>query len=189
MILQEMKLIAEDYLGEPVEKAVITVPAYFNDNQRQATKDAGADRRPRRHPHHQRADRGGARLRLRQEHRARRSRSTTSAAARSTSRSSRSARRRVRGHRHRRRHVPRRRGLRRAHHRLARRRASRRSTASTCARTGWRCSASRTPPRRPSASSRASRETEINLPFIISSGAQRGAAPAAHARRATSSRS
>ncbi len=41
MILQEMKIIAEDYLGEPVSKAVITVPAYFNDNQRQATKDAG----------------------------------------------------------------------------------------------------------------------------------------------------
>jgi molecular chaperone DnaK len=41
MVLQEMKLIAEDYLGEPVKKAVITVPAYFNDNQRQATKDAG----------------------------------------------------------------------------------------------------------------------------------------------------
>ncbi len=41
MVLQEMKVIAEDYLGEPVSKAVITVPAYFNDNQRQATKDAG----------------------------------------------------------------------------------------------------------------------------------------------------
>jgi molecular chaperone DnaK len=41
MVLQEMKLIAEDYLGEVVGKAVITVPAYFNDNQRQATKDAG----------------------------------------------------------------------------------------------------------------------------------------------------
>ena len=41
MILQEMKVIAEDYLGEPVTQAVITVPAYFNDNQRQATKDAG----------------------------------------------------------------------------------------------------------------------------------------------------
>jgi len=40
-ILQEMNLIAEQYLGGPVEKAVITVPAYFNDNQRQATKDAG----------------------------------------------------------------------------------------------------------------------------------------------------
>ncbi len=40
-ILQEMKLIAEEYLGEAVEKAVITVPAYFNDGQRQATKDAG----------------------------------------------------------------------------------------------------------------------------------------------------
>jgi molecular chaperone DnaK len=41
MILQEIKLFAEDYLGEPVTKAVVTVPAYFNDNQRQATKDAG----------------------------------------------------------------------------------------------------------------------------------------------------
>ncbi len=40
-ILQEMKLIAEDYLGEEVQKAVVTVPAYFNDGQRQATKDAG----------------------------------------------------------------------------------------------------------------------------------------------------
>src|SRR4029077_2243710 len=41
MVLQEMKLISEDYLGEAVSKAVVTVPAYFNDNQRQATKDAG----------------------------------------------------------------------------------------------------------------------------------------------------
>jgi molecular chaperone DnaK len=41
MVLQEMKVIAEDYLGESVAKAVVTVPAYFNDNQRQATKDAG----------------------------------------------------------------------------------------------------------------------------------------------------
>ena len=41
MVLQEMKTIAEDYLGPPVSKAVVTVPAYFNDNQRQATKDAG----------------------------------------------------------------------------------------------------------------------------------------------------
>ncbi|MDR0909588.1 MAG: molecular chaperone DnaK [Spirochaetaceae bacterium] len=40
-ILQKMKKTAEDYLGEPVTKAVITVPAYFNDAQRQATKDAG----------------------------------------------------------------------------------------------------------------------------------------------------
>ncbi len=41
MILKEMKKTAEDYLGEKVEDAVITVPAYFNDSQRQATKDAG----------------------------------------------------------------------------------------------------------------------------------------------------
>jgi len=41
MVLQKLKGAAEDYLGAPVEKAVITVPAYFNDAQRQATKDAG----------------------------------------------------------------------------------------------------------------------------------------------------
>ena len=40
-ILRKMKQTAEDYLGEPVTEAVITVPAYFNDSQRQATKDAG----------------------------------------------------------------------------------------------------------------------------------------------------
>ena len=41
LILQKMKQTAEDYLGQPVNEAVITVPAYFNDAQRQATKDAG----------------------------------------------------------------------------------------------------------------------------------------------------
>ena len=40
-VLMKMKKTAEDYLGEPVSEAVITVPAYFNDSQRQATKDAG----------------------------------------------------------------------------------------------------------------------------------------------------
>lgn len=40
-VLQKLKQTAEDYLGEPVTEAVITVPAYFNDSQRQATKDAG----------------------------------------------------------------------------------------------------------------------------------------------------
>lgn len=40
-VLKKMKKTAEDYLGEPVTEAVITVPAYFNDAQRQATKDAG----------------------------------------------------------------------------------------------------------------------------------------------------
>src|SRR5712692_6792802 len=41
LILQKLKQAAEEYLGQPVSKAVITVPAYFNDAQRQATKDAG----------------------------------------------------------------------------------------------------------------------------------------------------
>lgn len=42
MVLTKMKETAESYLGESVKNAVITVPAYFNDSQRQATKDAGA---------------------------------------------------------------------------------------------------------------------------------------------------
>ncbi|MCP4978692.1 MAG: Hsp70 family protein, partial [Maribacter sp.] len=42
MVLQNLKKTAEDYLGTEVKKAVITVPAYFNDSQRQATKDAGS---------------------------------------------------------------------------------------------------------------------------------------------------
>jgi len=42
MVLTKMKQTAEDYLGQPVKDAVITVPAYFNDSQRQSTKDAGA---------------------------------------------------------------------------------------------------------------------------------------------------
>ncbi|WP_286848926.1 Hsp70 family protein, partial [Sphingobacterium sp. UBA7253] len=41
MILQKMKKTAEDFLGQEVTEAVITVPAYFNDAQRQATKEAG----------------------------------------------------------------------------------------------------------------------------------------------------
>src|SRR5262249_17979957 len=41
LVLKEMKAIVESYLGREVKKAVVTCPAYFNDNQRQATKDAG----------------------------------------------------------------------------------------------------------------------------------------------------
>ena len=59
----KMKRVAEDYLGQPVTEAVVTVPAYFDDAQRQATKDAGkiAGLTVRQHP--QRADRGRARVR------------------------------------------------------------------------------------------------------------------------------
>ena len=46
MILVKMKETAEAYLGKSIKNAVVTVPAYFNDAQRQATKDAGA-RRPK----------------------------------------------------------------------------------------------------------------------------------------------
>jgi len=84
MILQSLRKAAEDYLGEKVEKAVITVPAYFNDSQRQATKDAGkiASTSRRRRPW----PTGWTRRRTR------RSPSSTSAAGPSTFRFSRSAR-------------------------------------------------------------------------------------------------
>jgi molecular chaperone DnaK len=65
-ILGKMKETAEAYLGEPVSQAVITVPAYFNDSQRQASRRR-PDRRPRRAAHHQRADGGSTRLRHGQE--------------------------------------------------------------------------------------------------------------------------
>ena len=91
LILRKLAEDAGKFLGERVTEAVITVPAYFNDAQRQATKDAGQDRRARGAADHQRADRRGARLRARQEGLRRPSSSSTSAAARSTSRSSTSA--------------------------------------------------------------------------------------------------
>ena len=58
MILQKLKMDAEAYLGEPVTHAVITVPAYFNDSQRQATKDAGKIAGLEVQTNHQRADGG-----------------------------------------------------------------------------------------------------------------------------------
>ncbi len=57
MILQKMRQTAEDYLGEKITEAVITVPAYFNDSQRQATKDAGRIAGLQGRADHQRADR------------------------------------------------------------------------------------------------------------------------------------
>ena len=90
-ILQKLKEDAEAYLGEKVEKAVITVPAYFNDAQRQATKDAGkiAGLEVLRIINEPTA--AALAYGLEKSPKARRSRSTTSAAARSTSRSWRSA--------------------------------------------------------------------------------------------------
>ena len=55
MILLKMKETAEAYLGTKVNDAVVTVPAYFNDSQRQATKDAGTISGNERAAHHQRA--------------------------------------------------------------------------------------------------------------------------------------
>ena len=68
-VLRKLKKAAENFLGEPVTDAVITVPAYFNDSQRQATKDAGQDRRSRRQAHRQRAHGGGVGIWPRQDRR------------------------------------------------------------------------------------------------------------------------
>ena len=62
-VLMKMKKTAEDYLGEAITEAVVTVPAYFNDSQRQATKDAGRIAGLDVKTHHQRTDRSGPRLR------------------------------------------------------------------------------------------------------------------------------
>ena len=90
MILQKLKSDAEDYLGETVTDAVMTVPAYFNDSQRQATKDAGkiAGLDVKRIINEPTAAALAYGL---DKEATRRSSSGTSAAARSTSRSSRSA--------------------------------------------------------------------------------------------------
>ena len=61
-VLMKMKKTAEDYLGEPVTEAVITVPAYFNDSPAPGHQGCRPHRGPRGQAHHQRADRGGAGL-------------------------------------------------------------------------------------------------------------------------------
>ena len=67
MILRELKKTAEDYLGEKVERAVITVPAYFNDSQRHGHQGGRRDRGAQGRAHHQRAHRRRPRLRPREE--------------------------------------------------------------------------------------------------------------------------
>ena len=188
MILQKLKQAAEDYLGEKVTEAVITVPAYFNDAQRQATKDAGRDRRPRRQAARERADRRGARLRSRQEE------GPDDRGLRLRRRhlrhlDPRGGRGRGRGEVDQRRHPPRRRQHRPEGHRLAARGVQEATRGSTSARTRWRCSASRRPPRRPRSSSRRALETEINLPFITADAVRSEAPePEAHAAEARAAR-
>ena len=168
MVLAKMKQTAEDYLGEPVTEAIVTCPAYFNDAQRQATKDARPHRRPERAAHHQRADRGGARLRHRQAEggHERAGRGLRPRRRHVRHHDPRAQPGRVRGEGDERRHLPRRRGLRPADHRLARAALPGAAPGSTSRATGWRCSGSRRRRSARSTSSRAPTETEVNLPFI-----------------------
>ena len=121
LVLRKLAEDAGKFLGEKVTEAVITVPAYFNDAQRQATKDAGEDRRAGGAAHHQRADRRGAGVRPRQE--VERDRARVRPRRRHVRRQHpRRRRRRRRGARHVRRHPPRRRRLRSPARRPPRRR-------------------------------------------------------------------
>ncbi len=165
MILRKLKEAAEAHLGEKVTQAVITVPAYFNDSQRQATKDAGKIAGLEVAPHHQRAHRRRARLRARQEER-RADRRVRPRRRHVRHLDSRDRPGRLRGQGHQRRHPSRRRRLRPAGDRLDRRGVREGATASTSGRTAWPCSASRRRPRRPRSSCRSTVQTEINLPFI-----------------------
>ena len=138
-VLQKMKQTAEDYLGEKVTEAVITVPAYFNDSQRQATKDAGRIAGPERAAHHQRADRGVAGLRSRQEE-GREDRGLRPRRRYLRYLDPGTRRRRLRGQSDQRRHLPRRRGFRPARSSTTWPTSSRRTRESICARIGWPCS-------------------------------------------------
>ena len=146
------------------------------------------DRRPRGAADHQRADRGLAGLRPRQEE-GREDRRLRPGRRHVRHLDPRARRGRLRGQVDQRRHAPRRRRLRPAGHGLARSTSSRRTRASTCARTAWRCSGSRRPPRRPRSSFRPRVAAEINLPFITAD-ADRPEAPDddAHPRQARGAR-
>ena len=166
-VLREMKEFAEDCLGEAVDGGDHHGPGLLQRRPAPGHEGRRPHRRARGPAHHQRADRRGARLRPREPQ----------------------------GQRDRRGLRPRRRHVRHLDPRARRRASSRcastagdtflggedfdkriidwlldglpaRRPGSTCARTAWPCSASRKPPRRPSASSRPRSETEINLPFI-----------------------
>ena len=136
-ILMKLKRDAEAYLGDTVTQAVITVPAYFDDAQRTATKEAGADRRARSAANHQRADCGRAGLRPRQERRGREGPGVRPRRRHVRRVGARDRRRRVRGQEHPRRHPPRWRRLGPADHRLARPAVQVARTASTCRPTAW----------------------------------------------------
>ena len=141
MVLQEMKVIAEDYLGEPVDQGGHHRPGVLQRQPAPGHQGRRRDRRARRHPHHQRADGGGALVRVRQERREddRRLRLRRRHVRHLDPRDR--VERRLQGHRDRRRHLPRRRGRRRADHRLAGPGLQGRARGSISARTAWPCSA------------------------------------------------
>ena len=152
MVLAKMRETASDFLGDPVEEAVITVPAYFDDSQRQATQDAGriAGLKVLRILNEPTA--AALAVRPRQAAAAGRDRGVRPRRRHVRRLDPRDRRRRVRGAQHQRRHLSRRRGLGPAPRRPPDRGVQGRRAASTCARTRWRCSGSRRRPSAPSTS-------------------------------------
>ena len=155
MVLQKLKRDAEDKLGEPINQAVITVPAYFKRQPAQRNQGRRPHRRPGGAAHHQRAHRGGARLRTGQEGR-RDHRPLRPGRRHVRHYHSPHRRRRVRGGRHKRRHPPWRRRLRPAHHRLGLRGVSPRGGSGPATGTAPPCSASGRPQNAPRSSCRRS---------------------------------
>ncbi len=152
-ILQKLKADAEEYLGEKITDAVVTVPAYFNDSQRTGHQGGRPHRRAQRAAHHQRAHRVGPGLRAGQGERP--DHPGLRPGRRHLRRIHPGHRRgRLRGQVHRGQHPPGWRRLGPARHRLDGRRLQGHPTASTCARTRWPCSGSRRRRRRPRSSSR-----------------------------------
>ena len=140
MVLQKLKQAAEDYLGEKVTDAVITVPGVLQRCAAAGDEGRRPDCRPQRAAHHQRADRGGAGVRPRQEE-GRNDRGLRLRRRHLRHLGARGGRRRGRSEGDQRRHAPRRRRPRRSDHRVARRRVQEEPRASTSRRIAWRCSA------------------------------------------------
>ena len=140
-LLARLKEMAEDYLGSEVNEAVITVPAYFDDSQRQATKDAGRIAGLDGPAHRQRADGRGVGPRPRRRDDAEEDRRLRPGRRHVRHLDPPARRRRLRGEVHLGRHLPRRRGLRPAHRRLAARAVPRGHRDRPARPTGWRSSA------------------------------------------------
>ena len=165
MVLAHVKKIAEAFLGRPMPQAIISVPAYYNDNQRHAVKEAGAPGRLRGEAHRQRAHRRGAGLRL--QPRARPEGPGLRPGRRHLRRLGAPApAERLRGAGHRRRHLPGRRRLRQPDHRLGARPVLAGAQGGPGPVAHRAAAGEERRPRRPRSTSPSSPTPSIDLPFV-----------------------